>query len=459
MPADRLAERLLFWRSPQRHLYGVALAIVFTVWVVELEVFNLAASNHRCPWPTARASGSVGPTRRAPAQATVSRKGKQVDHSLHILLLADPQILWTHAYPRLNRLLKPLPPWLADHYIRKAYRALLRTWDTDDAARVDAIIWVGDLTDEGRRTMSNQEWLQMHEHLDRLFPPKYSRRRDYERKRRMISSTSSVPSASSASTIPQILRPRPERLPIFYVAGNHDVPIPRQEGETWGIEADRDARQRFTQRYGTHVVADGHRRFYAIDGEGGAGVMRSLNARVLVAAGAEKEGGGDPNPTHELVLLDAMDLIGMERDPLPNLSKPPGTFELLVESKARKAFPQTFAFVESLGKSVASDPFGNSSRSDQLKNGSTRPLPRAIVSHVPLWRPLPRTTGASSSLLGEDLCDVSTHTATHGIHREHKSGGLKQGTDRYDTYQNLISPRVSDWVLRMVGWTGGAVFS
>lgn len=150
-------EKVLFWRSPRRHLYTVAAGILFAAWVVELEAFNLAASDAACPWPQRNSAASSSGSPKSKRAAIPSSDQQKEDNDVHLLILADPQILWSHAYPNLSWWLKPLPPWLADHYVRKAYRSSLRKWSSDGKERVDAVVWLGDLTDEGRRHQDDKE--------------------------------------------------------------------------------------------------------------------------------------------------------------------------------------------------------------------------------------------------------------------------------------------------------------
>ncbi|KDN53218.1 hypothetical protein K437DRAFT_292420 [Tilletiaria anomala UBC 951] len=405
--ANIWTDRALLWRSPHRHLYAIGLAIITSIWIVELEVFNRAASTASCPWPSLTPASQASRTKRAVVPQTDERS----DEAFHLLVLADPQILWTHAYPNLTPWLRRLPPWLADHYIRKVYRALLRKWDTDSSERVDAVVWLGDLTDEGRRSQTDEEWVRMYDHFDHLFPFQRSQRRRNSHR------------ASSADERFRLL-PRPSELPFLYTVGNHDVPIPRKMGQASDVESDSRAKRRFTERYGAPVVSQGPQRFQAVTPSASAKATRSLNAVFHVSVGGH-------STTHEIVLLDAMDLIAMQRDTRPNIAPYGQPLDKLV----RQAFPSTYDFVESLSK----------------ERSKEQHRPRVIFSHVPLWRPTPG--------IAENNCDIETRSRKHGVRREHPSRGLYQDTDRYDTYQNLLSKPVSDWIVKKIGWSGGAVLS
>ncbi len=215
--------------------------------------------------------------------------------------------------------------------------------------------------------------------------------------------------------------------------GNHDVPIPREPDESPNIESDQKAKERFTQRYGNKVFADGTNRFQAFDADAATSLRLALKPSFNVVVPVMTNG----SVSHELVLLDAMDLVAMQRDHYKNDGErvsPPINAE--AEALMRTRFPDTYDFVTSLAN-------GN----------STRSVPRVIISHVPHWRKLP------SQADNKDMCSIASRSARHGVWREHSGAGLRQDFDRMDTYQNLLGPAISDWVKQKVAWTGGAIFS
>lgn len=71
----------------------------------------------------------------------------------NVLLLADPQISDDYTNQHLPRILSRTLDWFSDQFIRRAYTALVRgnaaMKDGKDA--IHAVIWMGDITDGGRR--------------------------------------------------------------------------------------------------------------------------------------------------------------------------------------------------------------------------------------------------------------------------------------------------------------------
>jgi hypothetical protein len=69
---------------------------------------------------------------------------------VHVLVVADPQILDHHSYPNRPLLLAVLTPIIVDLDIRRNWRIAKRT-------RPHAVIFLGDLMDGGRERVSAQE--------------------------------------------------------------------------------------------------------------------------------------------------------------------------------------------------------------------------------------------------------------------------------------------------------------
>lgn len=172
-------------------------------------------------------------------------------------------------------------------------------------------------------------------------------------------------SAKAATT----LSSKPAHLPIYYLSGNHDVGLPLAPGQNVGPYSFPAARPRFRDRYGTPVLlgptnggkpsldiawlAAGSRftapPWYSNDTSAPnihpQPVRKSANARVLVSA--------DPahKASHELVLIDAQDLVGMQRVGGQWASPPPaqpGVFGGALRKTAQARFAETYAFVEAL---------------------------------------------------------------------------------------------------------------
>jgi len=93
---------------------------------------------------------AAGSSRRSPAQ---HGQDAAAVRPLRILIAADPQLIDSHTYPHLSAPLRRIARWASDTYARRAWMGA--SW------RKDAVIWAGDLTDGGRRTMSDSECVCM----------------------------------------------------------------------------------------------------------------------------------------------------------------------------------------------------------------------------------------------------------------------------------------------------------
>lgn len=68
----------------------------------------------------------------------------------HVLLVADPQILDRRSYPDRPPWLVRLSQFIVDLNIRKSWRAARRR-------RPDSVVFIGDMMDNGRVDMSDEE--------------------------------------------------------------------------------------------------------------------------------------------------------------------------------------------------------------------------------------------------------------------------------------------------------------
>jgi len=69
----------------------------------------------------------------------------------HVLLVADPQIVDLHSYPSRGPVLSYMTRVLVDLNLRKSWRVALQK-------RPDAIVFLGDMMDNGRYDMPDPEW-------------------------------------------------------------------------------------------------------------------------------------------------------------------------------------------------------------------------------------------------------------------------------------------------------------
>ena len=69
-----------------------------------------------------------------------------------MLLIADPQVLDENSYPDRGPLLMTLSQFIVDLQLRKAWRTALAT-------RPDAVVFLGDMLDNGRAERSDNEYV------------------------------------------------------------------------------------------------------------------------------------------------------------------------------------------------------------------------------------------------------------------------------------------------------------
>lgn len=363
---------------------------------------------HKCAWPDA-------PDSSTPA--------------VRVLLVTDPQIIDRHTYPDLSGALFPLVRHFSDNYLQNVWRSLVlnpNKWMAEGrlsspaadgkgkgrqlAFPPDAVIWMGDLTDGGRRQRSEAEWAALVKRFRAMFP-RPSKAFWEEAPATVAGSRQVVTRRKSAA----------DHLPTFYMPGNHDVGLPGTDdsGRRHDVLASDDSIARHKQYFGMKVDGGG----YVVKSHQPSANV-SLSGRILVSAN-EAQGA-----THELVLVNAQDLVGMEREgggPFDTALRPqhPGHLDGALGKSARTVYQETYNFVTSVGNSRSQ-------------------LSRVLLTHVPLFRP-PNAT-----------CNDEARSAVHGVTRE-ASRPLHQDTDRGSTYQNLVGAEVTNWLLSTLD--PAAVFS
>ncbi|SJX60147.1 related to protein FR, involved in hyphal branching [Sporisorium reilianum f. sp. reilianum] len=372
----------------------------------ERAIFHDAANS--CPWPDPPTSSSSSPQKPA----------------VHVLLVTDPQIIDRDTYPDLPSLLYPIVRHFSDNYLKNVWTSLAvnpNKWfgrghilpPQQEALRrrssraglvqpPDGVVWMGDLTDGGRRSHSDAEWAALVHRFHSIFWR--PREADWEAPKSTLSSTKQliVPRTSASDFIP-----------TFHLSGNHDIGLPgTSSGHRVDAVASDDAIERFNRDFGLRIDGGG---FVVKDRN--PFLQSSLNGRIVVST--ETTLGA----THELVLVNAQDLVGMERQgggPFDSYlsSDHPGQLDGQLGDNAHRAYKHTYDFVES------------------VKCGGVR-VPRVLLTHVPLHRPAGTT------------CDDAARSVRHRVHRE-SGRPLHQGTDRGSTYQNMVSASVTDWVLRSI---------
>ncbi|THH03564.1 hypothetical protein EW146_g10400 [Bondarzewia mesenterica] len=116
------------WLSSAHRISLLRSLWLLTVLWCELGVFF--RSSLSCTWPDPAPHSHVSPK--------------------HVLIVADPQVLDAHSYPGRNPLLTALSQHIVDLNLRKSWRVAKST-------RPDAVIFLGDMMDNGRSPSSAKE--------------------------------------------------------------------------------------------------------------------------------------------------------------------------------------------------------------------------------------------------------------------------------------------------------------
>lgn len=75
----------------------------------------------------------------------------------HVLVAADPQLLDMRAYPERHWLVRWLGVQFTDLYARKSWYSVTRNVRGRDGRGIHAVVWLGDLLDEGRKAVRGIE--------------------------------------------------------------------------------------------------------------------------------------------------------------------------------------------------------------------------------------------------------------------------------------------------------------
>ena len=307
--------------------------------------------------------------------------------ALDVLIIADPQVIdrgtYDYAWP-----LYCLARLVSDVYLRKAWLAMtargLGAFLFCPRWGHDLVVFLGDMSDRGRWRHDRSSWMRLQARWERIF--------------------SGIALVESLGRAGLTRRKRGAPIPALLVPGNHDIGLPGRDGRTRTEYA--DAYDFFLERYGMHINGTNH----LLDSDSNT---LSWNVRIPISIDGATQ-------SHEIVLINALDLIGME--PLGS------NMDDAALADARRQAPDTASLVDAVVADL------------QQRRG----IPRILFSHVPLAR------GPN-----EHTCMVPWRTARHGVRRESQrarvpGGDILQGGGIDNTYQNLIQPHVSAWVLRAV---------
>ncbi|PWN23761.1 hypothetical protein BCV69DRAFT_279681 [Microstroma glucosiphilum] len=362
------------------------------VWTVELGLFYPSSS---------RCRSVLGPeASSAPIQ---------------ILIMADPQIITTIPHPSypgiLSFIFYPLISLFADRYLNRAWRALrapkggVEDWT--------ATVWLGDLTDTGRQYYLDQGLGNLYDRFARIFPE--DRIGGWNRS--------------------------------YYIPGNHDAAI--RPHDAWRDRWYRDGmtrdytRWKFLKRFGTNVWDAGYDadpiyppasapelqkkkkpvKISRYNTKWDRKSRESTSARVPIVVA--QPGDLPPKKVAELILLDATDLVSLQRWHIdPNKGPAHGR----PNEESNWLIGASWFFVEAMSKDR--DPS----------------VPRILFTHIPLWREESNTRDACN------LPDVATFppgvmpSINPQLSRQ-SSSSIKMGTDAEGTYENMIGKEWSRFIL------------
>ncbi|TFY65722.1 hypothetical protein EVG20_g5364 [Dentipellis fragilis] len=188
----------MFSPRPRRLTFLRAAWVLIVLWG-EVGIFFYSTADCRWPVPdTTRPGANL--TSTSEDRSPIGRKAPLSPTPTRILLVSDPQILNEDSYPGRNALLMALSLFKVDCNMRKSWR-VAKTF------RPDAVIFLGDMMDNGRAVSSPKAY---HAYLERFW---------------------SIFAA-------------PPSLPTYYIPGNHDVGI----GDA--PEGTRLARLRYVTSFG-----------------------------------------------------------------------------------------------------------------------------------------------------------------------------------------------------------------
>lgn len=173
-------------------------------WIIVIlwyEVYTFDHVLHDCQWPD------------------IEQPSAPNARIAHVLVVADPQIADRRSYPTRNFLMKALSQFIIDLNLRRSWHS------TINRVQPHAVVFLGDLMDNGRATMSNSEY---NAYAARFF---------------------------------DIFKLRDLSMPTFFLPGNHDLGL----GED--VSFSLEARSRYSSHFGpwNHKTTIGNHTVLFID--------------------------------------------------------------------------------------------------------------------------------------------------------------------------------------------------
>lgn len=346
---------------------------------------------------------------------------------IQLLILTDPQIITGNPHPSypgfLPKVFFPLARTFADRYLSRAWRALrspgsgVKDWT--------ATVWMGDLTDTGRDHYLQEGLPELYDRFYRLFP---------ESKTNAWNTT-------------------------FYLPGNHDI-YP-QAPSTWHdppfnaywlLQTREYTRVKFLHLFGTSVVnltwdappispptslshtivkpeLDGLSRYTT---RRYTTMRKAFSARVPIRVAHAD--GSPPTTVAEMILLDAVDIVSLQRMGRSPWNQPP---DGKPGSEADWRVGGSWWFVDEMGKNR--DPS----------------IPRILFTHIPLYRDPTADVSASCQLPPIATFPAGVMPAGEGsgsgsgaspLTRQ-SSRPIQMGTDAKGSYENMIDAEWSKFIM------------
>ncbi|KAF9485927.1 Metallo-dependent phosphatase [Pholiota conissans] len=168
----------------------VVVNVLRVFWVLLIfwyEYATFSASVHSCKWPDSAIymGGKENVTQTRPA---------------HVLLVADPQIIDRNSYPTRSSFSAYLTRLIVDLNLRKNWHAAIKK-------NPDAIVFLGDMMDNGRNAMSTAEYEEYYARFKHIFKADHS-------------------------------------IPQYFIPGNHDVGLGK------ALQVSPHARSRYVAHFG-----------------------------------------------------------------------------------------------------------------------------------------------------------------------------------------------------------------
>jgi len=121
------------------------LRLIWALIVIFYEYGIFLASVRSCNWPDVRLLHSHHSHQRKDTSLAGDSR------PYHVLLVADPQIVDRYSYPNRLSSVSYLTRVMVDLNMRKSWQVALRK-------RPDAVVFLGDVMDNGRLDISDEEW-------------------------------------------------------------------------------------------------------------------------------------------------------------------------------------------------------------------------------------------------------------------------------------------------------------